>query len=365
MKNNSLASLIPPSLRFTKAFAIRNFAAWLCFCSVLTMLNCLMHNQGFVKELEGNLGLMVCCILGTHLLRMFIVSTGKNASWREIYIYAFVIGLPLVSFMMAVLGIEIHTIFTAPGEPDRHFSLIKAVFGVWFFMIILLGGWTGVYISSLAITRYTKAEVNRLETVTALREAELRALKAQINPHFLFNSLNTIRALVNEHPDRAQDAVLHLSLLLRAALQSDVMLRPVHDELETVGHYLELEKMRFEKRLNAEISVTDEAMKARIPTMLLQTLVENAVKHGIATMVSGGTLTIDGRVENDRLRLEVTNPGTLSKKTQGTGLGFSNARMRVSRLLGEDAALNLSENNGRVRAVLTIPIKHDDQDIDS
>jgi hypothetical protein len=365
MKTDSASSLFPSSIRCTKAFAVRNFAAWLCFCLVLTMLNCVMHKEGFVREFEGNLSLMVCCLVGTYLLRMFIISTGEDAPWRRIYINAFVIGLPLVSFMMAVMGIEIHALLRPSNDFDPHFTLVKAIFGIWFFMIILLGGWTGVYISSIAVTRYTRAEVNRFETVTALREAELRALKAQINPHFLFNSLNTIRALVNEHPDRAQEAVLHLSLLLRAALQTDVMLRPVREELETVRHYLELEKMRFEERLTVNISVTDEAMNVRIPTMLLQTLAENAVKHGIATIVYGGTLGISGRIENGACVIEVTNPGTLAAKTSGTGLGLSNARMRLSRLLGEDSSLNLVETSGTVKAILVIPQKHDDQNADS
>lgn len=365
MKNNTQSSILPESVLCTKTFALRNFAAWLCLSTVMTLLNCVMHNEGVARELKGNLILFICCLLGTHLLRMFIFSNGSDAPWRKIYISAFAIGLPLVSFLTTVLSIELHMLLLSPKEYAPHFVLARAIFGIWFFMILLMGGWAGVYISSMAVARYTNSELKRLETVTALREAELRALKAQINPHFLFNSLNTIRALVNDRPGRAQDAVLHLSLLLRAALQTDVMLRPLRDELETVSHYLELEKMRFEERLNVKISVSDDAMKVRIPTMLLQTLVENAVKHGIATAVSGGTLEIFGKIEDNVFRIEVSNPGKLENKSDGIGLGLGNARMRVQRLLGQTASLNLVETSGKVSAILTVPKTHDDQNADS
>jgi hypothetical protein len=360
MKTKSYLDLVPRSVCFGWPFALKNIGAWLCFTVVLTMLNVLMHNRDLCRELQGDLGLMFCCVLGTHILRMFILSPGENAPWRTIYINAFAIGIPLTSFMMAVMGIEMHALFIVDNEQDPQSSLVRALFGVWFFMVILLSGWTGVYISSLAVKRYNQAEVDRLETETALREAELRALKAQINPHFLFNSLNTIRALVNEHPERAQEAVLHLSLLLRAALQSERMLRPLRDEMETVGHYLELEKLRFEERLKVTIDVSPEALDVLVPTMLVQTLVENAVKHGIATVVHGGELSIYGRVANGQCTLAITNPGKLGSPATGTGLGLHNARMRLGSLIGADASLKLAEVDGAVRAELTIPFKRDD-----
>jgi two-component sensor histidine kinase len=361
MTTSSARHFLCDILRLDKNFTIRNLFAWLCLCATLTVLNYSSHGRGLDYEMASNFGLLLCGLIGTHLMRIIILSAGKNAPWRSIYIHAFLIGLPISSFLMSVLALEYHAICIYPYWDDRHFSIIRGMLGVWFFMVLLFGGWAGVYVSSLAVKRSNEAEVDRLETETALRDAELRALKAQINPHFLFNSLNTIRALVNEHPERAQEAVLHLSLILRASLQSERMLRSVRDEIATTRHYLELEKIRFEERLQVSIQIAPAAMEAFLPTMILQTLVENAIKHGIGTMVKGGILEIKGDVEGNRLIISITNPGRIDNKNNGTGLGLSNARMRLQRMIGQDARLDIRENEGIVTARLDLPIKRDDK----
>jgi two-component sensor histidine kinase len=348
--------ILPESLRCTKTFLLRNSAAWLCLSILLMGFNYGMYSRDIAKELINNVGTLLCGLVGSHLIRMSIQSAGKNASWRSIYVHAFIVGVPLCSCLMAVLGLEFHAFFIMSHFYEPEHSLVKAFFSVWFFMLILFSGWTGVYVTSLAVERSNKAELERLETETALREAELSALKAQINPHFLFNSLNTIRALVNEHPERAQEAVLHLSLLLRAALLQESV-RTLREELETAGHYLALEKLRFEERLHVTIDVAPEAMDTPVPTMLIQTLVENAVKHGIANVVEGGELRVEGRVNGGRCIVRVTNPGSLKKDaTEGTGLGLRNAHKRLSRLLGDSATLSLDEVGKNVMAELIIPM---------
>lgn len=345
------------TLRFDASFAVRNTLGWLAFCAVLTMLNTIMHKQPVGREAAANLGLVICCLIGTYMLRIFILSKGEDAPWRDIYIHAFVLGIPICSFLMAFLGVEYHAIFILSHDHDPHYTFFKGMLGVWFFMAILFCGWAGIFISTLAVRRSTKAEVERLEFESALREAELKALRAQINPHFLFNSLNTIRALVNERPHRAQEAVLHLSLLLRAALRSDLMLCPLREEMETVGHYLELEKLRFEERLQVSMEISADALDVLVPTMLVQTLVENAVKHGIACVVNGGVLSMSGCVEKGRCVLRISNPGHLGGATSGMGMGLRNTRMRLARLLGEGASLNMLDADGRVTAELNLPFR--------
>jgi two-component sensor histidine kinase len=339
-------------------FLLNNLAAWFCFCATLTVLNYTTHDKSLAREIVSDLILFFACNIGTMLLRRIIRSAGTDAPWRSVYMHAFVFGLPIVSLLMTILMIELNALLISDGSPH---SFYKALFGLWFFMFLLFGVWTGVYVSALAVERSNKSEVERLETETALREAELRALKAQINPHFLFNSLNTIRALVNEHPDRAQEAVLHLSLMLRASLQSESMLRPLREEIETTQHYLELEKMRFEERLKVAIEIESAAMEVLMPTMIVQTLVENAVKHGIGASVRGGLLRISGKVENRRLIVTISNPGSLKNKADGTGLGLNNARMRLARMIGDDTRLDLTENEGIVTARLDLPATRDDK----
>ena len=122
-----------------------------------------------------------------------------------------------------------------------------------------------------------------------LQQAELRLLKSQLNPHFLFNALNTVRSLIADNPQAAQTAVTHFANTLRYALSAGQQeMVPLSKELEIVRDYLEIESLRFEDRFSVDYSVSDEAGGVQIPAMLLQTLVENAIKHGIADLPRGG-----------------------------------------------------------------------------
>jgi LytS/YehU family sensor histidine kinase len=172
----------------------------------------------------------------------------------------------------------------------------------------------------------------------------LRLLQSQLNPHFLFNSLNGLRSLIADDPDRARDAVTQLSRILRYTLaSSDEELMTLERELELVEDYLALESMRLADRLRIERDIDAAARTVRVPAMLLQTLVENAIKHGIAALKSGGTVRLGARVEKGELVLRVSNPRETdaAEPSAATGTGLRNARQRLHLLFGERAQLNL------------------------
>jgi LytS/YehU family sensor histidine kinase len=214
--------------------------------------------------------------------------------------------------------------------------------------------WLLFYVALTAGRRYREKEV-RLQL--ALREAELRALEAQINPHFLFNCLNSIRALVIENPALAQDMITRFATILRYNLRHDLNHTvPLAAEVEVVSDYLALEAIRLEDRLRVQFAVDAEAGKIRIPPMLLQTLVENAVKHGIATLPNGGDLSVRAALGADSLRLEVENTGCLSEPKPGTTqVGLGNTRERLRILYGGRAHLDLRNGDGRVTATVVLP----------
>ena len=215
--------------------------------------------------------------------------------------------------------------------------------------------WTIFYVAFSAPRRYREKEV-RLQL--ALREAELRALEAQVNPHFLFNCLNSIRALVLENPALAQDMLTRLANILRFNLHRDLMHTiPLAVELEAVGDYLALEKVRFEERLRVQFAIDPAASEAAVPPMLLQTLVENALKHGIAHLPEGGDLIIRASLEGDTVRVEVENTGQVAlSKGDGNQVGLANTRERLRILYGERARLELNNGAGnRVTALAVIP----------
>ncbi len=215
-------------------------------------------------------------------------------------------------------------------------------------------GWTILYV---AITSTRTAMQGRL----ALREAELRALEGQVNPHFLFNCLNTIRGMISENPAQAQDMVTRLANIFRYNLQQhNVHTAPLAQEIEIVSDYLALEAIRFEDRLRVSISIDPAASNAKIPAMLLQTLVENALKHGLSNLPDGGELWIRASVKNDELTIAVENTGVIADAKPGgtrntTQVGLKNARERLRLLYGDRASLSLTNGNGRVAATVLIP----------
>jgi hypothetical protein len=212
--------------------------------------------------------------------------------------------------------------------------------------------WSAIYFTAIAVREHRSAQLRQSELARALQSAELRLLKSQLNPHFLFNALNTVRSLIAENPARAQSAVTRLANTLRYTLSSrQNELVTLTQEMAIVADYLELESMRFEDRLRIETHIPPDAARVLIPVMLLQTLVENAIKHGIAELAAGGLLCICAELQDDMLILEVENsqPATArpvtappaASRSANDGVGLRNARDRLRLLFGARASLDL------------------------
>ena len=208
---------------------------------------------------------------------------------------------------------------------------------------ILFMIWLAIYFTVVAVRRHRSAQLRQSELARALQQAELRLLKTQLNPHFLFNALNTVRSLIADDPSRAQSAVTLLANTLRYTLSSGQdELVTLAQELEIVADYLELESMRFEDRLRVEYDVAPGAGVVYIPVMLLQTVVENAIKHGIAELPGGGVLRISATLRNGILDLEVRNPRPPAPaRAAHQGIGLRNADERLRLLFGTRAGLDL------------------------
>lgn len=196
---------------------------------------------------------------------------------------------------------------------------------------------------------------NQLERT--ILETEGKVLRAQMNPHFVFNALNSIRALITEDPQKAKKGINQLSKLLRSSLLTDRKKTiPLSEELDTIADYLSLEKIRYEDRLEWEIRGEGHVKKAQIPPMLLQTLVENSIKHGISHSVKGGKIEILMEKTGDKLCIRVINPGHLKTKEDEIGVGMENSRHRIRLLYGETAQLILRPlDKNHVEAALFLP----------
>jgi hypothetical protein len=210
----------------------------------------------------------------------------------------------------------------------------------WAFLMLL---WCALYFGALALRAHKSTLLRESELARALQLSELRGLKSQLNPHYLFNALNTVRALIAIDPTAAQRAVTQLARTLRYTLgsgQDDLV--TVEQERATVEDYLALESLRLGDRLRVQWDMPAAARGVRIPVMLLQTLVENAIKHGIAELPSGGLLKVAARLEMGVLELTVENacPNT-AMNPSSDGIGLRNATERLRLLFGEDASLQL------------------------
>lgn len=224
--------------------------------------------------------------------------------------------------------------------PPRSWNWLmwSASVSIWSTTLLL---WLMIYLGIHYFERLRRAEIDQVRLEVAAKDAQLRSLLAQVNPHFLFNSLNSLRALIVEDPTRAQTMVTELAEILRYSLKADsadtVQLAA---EVEAVQTYLKLEAIRLEDRLRVKLNIAPGVLDMQVPPMLVQTLVENAVKHGISRRSAGGEISIHAAEANGTLHVEVVNSGQLA--TSGdTQLGLKNVRERLRLLFGEQAKLTL------------------------
>ena len=216
---------------------------------------------------------------------------------------------------------------------------------------------TGLHYAGLAAEQSRQSEARAAEARTLAREAELQALRLQIHPHFLFNSLHSIAALASVDSARAREMCIRLSDFLRISL--GLGSRPaisLGEELDLARNYLELEQVRFSDRLRVEIEIEAGCENCAVPTLLLQPLVENAVKHGIAGLVEGGTIRLEARREAGGVVVTVTNPfDPDAPPPERLGVGLAQVRRRLEVRYGPQARLDTGTAEGIYRVVLRLP----------
>jgi two-component system sensor histidine kinase AlgZ len=203
-----------------------------------------------------------------------------------------------------------------------------------------------------------EAETRALKAQVLARDAELRALRSQITPHFLFNALNSINALTSIDPAAARRMCILLSDFFRGTLKMGSQERiPLAEELLLIDQYLAIEQVRFGDRLRVEREIADEATRWMIPPLLLQPLVENAVTHGIADLVEGGVVKLTAHTIEQHLAIVVDNPRdpTAKRKKSGAGMGLMNVQRRLDMAYGRDGSLRVDAERERFRVELLLP----------
>ena len=222
--------------------------------------------------------------------------------------------------------------------------------------------WMLIYVMYSYTNERKNDEIEKIRLKSSIRETESKVLRAQMNPHFMFNALNSIRALVLEDPARAQEGITQLSNILRSSLVADrrktVSLR---EELKTIEDYLGLEKVRYEERLQIKWDTDPDTLSLQVPPMMLQTLVENAIKHGVQKALRWGFVEINTSLINNQLHIKIRNTGELKateSKSEVGGFGLKNTSQRLNLLYGSDAHFNIyQEDNQIVCAEIVLPVQ--------
>jgi signal transduction histidine kinase len=223
-----------------------------------------------------------------------------------------------------------------------------------------LTAWSAIYFGWKIWQKWQAERENALQAAALANRAQLEMLRYQLNPHFLFNALNSIRASVDEDATRAKQMITQLSEFLRYSLLHESARKiPLRDEIEAVRNYLAIEKIRFEDKLTVEFDVEAQAEDFRVPCFLLNPLVENAVKHGLQTSPKPLKIKISARLRENNLLLEVSNTGSLQNgaSRNGNGIGLKNVRERLEKLFGDGGKFELSQENNLVKARIEIDKK--------
>ena len=207
----------------------------------------------------------------------------------------------------------------------------------------LFGIWSLIYLSFLYFERYNRS----LKSEAAIKEIELNNLKSQLNPHFIFNALNSIRALVQEDPLKSKKAITQLSNILRNVLKAQPQETiPFREELATVKDYLALEAIRYEERIEISYEIDEHSNFFCVPPLMLQTLAENSIKHGISKLKKGGKLELITQRVPEGLQIQIKNSGKLTtKKQKKTGYGLLNTEKRLKLIYGDQASLHIRNTN--------------------
>jgi anti-sigma regulatory factor (Ser/Thr protein kinase) len=342
-------------------------SGWFGYILLILFQNLLLGNVdlGIVKVLFANFALGIAI---SHLMRALIVRSGM-LSMKILNVIPRIIAIAIsAGVISSVLYGLISDLFFrgGPNVPEMleppFVLLIELIFP--FTTIYLF--WSILYFAAIYLKNYEREEVKNLRLSSSMNEVELGNLRAQLNPHFMFNALNSIRALVDENPEQAKVSITQMSRILRSSLLAGRRnLVTLREEADLVSDYLALEKIRYEERLEYEIDIPDHLLSKRVPPILLQTLAENAVKHGISTLPKGGKIRIQaeavqGNGTEEVLKLTVANSGTFdpgkNATVQDTSVGIANSRRRLRLLFGDHAAMTIFNKGEEVKCEVIIPL---------
>ena len=335
------------------------FVGWSAFILVYTFFYLTLRTREtphFYHILAVN---AVVGFLVTHVMRFFILQYRfAEKPVNEQVFYIFFVSI-LFSLIYATIDATLEQALGFEGDWQKSLTLFNKIMrsNMGTFPIILI--WILIYFTYHYIVKTRAAQLDKIRLESLVKELELKTIKSHINPHFIFNALNSIRALIDENPNRARNAITELSNILRSSMQAEkVETVPFEKELGIVKDYLALEYIRFEDRLKIEYQIDEDTLDQPVPPMMLQTLVENAIKHGIGKQIQGGIVKVISDFKENFHELVVQNTGYLNGHVKSDGFGLFSTKNRLQLLFGEKANFEIKQvGSDLVEARIMIPVE--------
>lgn len=308
------------------------------------------------RSFGESISFLVLVILITHLYRIIIIRVNWLDKKLNQLIPLILLGSLCLSAVLLFTNLMVDWSFgERPFQAENlGANILNGLFSLFVFCLI----WSVFYFAFHYFDKSRKQEVKNLQLESSQKETELMNLKNQLKPHFMFNAMNSIRALVDEDPVLAKQSITQLSNLLRNTLQfGQRKLITLKEEMQIVNDYLALEKIRFEERLDYQQEIDPTLLQQTLPPLLIQTLIENAIKHGISKKTEGGLVSLKGYNTDGFFVFEIRNIGHYDpKQTTNSGIGLENAKKRLQILYGNHAEFSIQNEDSVVLTRVKIPL---------
>jgi len=351
-------------LSFNKYYIVFNFIGWVFLFifamggpKLFSLTEALLPGQFLYYWLETiscsvvafSLSFIVSIFIDT---KIDIGSNWKTYAWKVFLVFLFTQFLYNIVIWPILVFMNDYAQFKLEFEVTR-----SAVIYNFFFFTSQFIIWLFVFLTIKIYHQLKRVQLKQLQLEANLKESQLNTLKGQINPHFMFNSLNNIRGLMLEDVGKARNVLTNLSETLRYSLtKSETNSIALEDELEMVESYIEIAKIQYEGRLQFEVEIEEATLNKQIPPMIIQMLVENALKHGISKLKSGGKVRLTSSIRENQLHVIVVNSGSIVQSQTSTQLGIQNIKKRLELLYGNQATFSLKEKDNTVIATIIIPL---------
>ncbi len=339
-----------------RLYWVSQIIGWLLYAFIVGIFNILTGNELSAELIYSLLSIFLIGLSVAHAFRLLII----KLNWMRFNIPRLIPRILLGTLISGIIVYFLKSIIIERliVQNDYEFNLTEAFPSIisWTLLYLI---WSLLYFLFHFVTNYKQEEIKNLKWQATKNEIELNKLKSQLNPHFIFNSMNSIRALINEDPILAKEAITQLSNVLRnSLLMGKQKLISLGDEMKLVNDYLGLEKTRFEERLTIKRNIEKNTEMFLLPPLMIQTLVENGIKHGTSKLPEGGTIEINSSIEKGKLKIVIYNSGIYDENLKPeTGFGLVNTVQRLKLMYGDKAIFKIVNEDKRVKTLLLIPNK--------